>query len=153
MTAPDQQARRAAHRGEAVLLAVVMAGLLVVAVWSFTLSRQAMLLPLLMTGVAIPGVLGRLYWLLSDRRHGEEGAPVAETGAGSLVRSGAWAVGLLAAVALVGFYVAVPLFVAVYLLSAGQRWWSALVAAVGSIGVCYLFERFLMIDMSIGLLL
>jgi hypothetical protein len=118
--------------------------------WKAALFPLAIGIPLFAMALA-----EALWVLLGSTEQPTEGAELAAHAPGRAVLvGGAWMLGFFAAIILLGFPVAVPLFVALYLkLQGGEGWVISIVITAAVFGVFYgLFDALLHLPFPAGLL-
>ncbi len=140
-------------QGSSWFLVVIIAVMLAVIVLSLRMEYlESKLLPLIISGAVL---------VLAAIRLGKEifkGVPDGseETGEGwrGYLISGAWAVGFFLAIYLLGFIIAIPLFILSYMKSHGTRWLVAIIWTILLPAFIYgLFELTLKVTLYRGLLL
>jgi hypothetical protein len=118
---------------------------------------ESKLLPIIIAGVLL--ILAAIQLgkeLRADGRNGGEAAPEEEAKSYPLVKgapSAAWIIGFCLGLYLLGFLVAVPLFVFSYMKSRGRGWAVSVIVPVILTACIYLiFTTFLQVRLSSGLL-
>lgn len=119
------------------------------------------LLPLLIAGLVFILAVVELWREISARGRPEPSAIGGETSAGEragpegrgYLTIGVWLVGYGLGICFVGFIIASPLFVLLYMQQHGARWRAAIISAILCAGIIYyLFEIILKVDLYPGLL-
>ncbi len=145
-------------RGSSYFLILIMVIMLVAIIAALRMEYFASKL--------LPVLVGSLVFILATielgrellTRHGST-AIVTDMGAETkapprkYVLTGGWIVGFFLAIYLLGFLVAIPLFVLFYSKSHGTRWLVAIILAILMTAVASAFQFFLMVDLYQGLLL
>lgn len=149
-------------KGGSYILVVTIAFTLLVVISALTMENwKSKLLPLVLSGIilVLAAVELRRNILAGDATAATTESTTDETGEGreslrGYLLTGAWVVGFLLAVYLLGFIIAIPLFILPYMKLHGSRWLSSIITTVlTSIFIYGLFEVLLNITLYRGLVL
>ena len=137
--------------GNSYSLIVVMAVMLVVLGLSLRLEHAAArMLPLLMSSIVFILAAIELRREIAARGDTEENSKIEGR---KYLPIAAWILGFSLAIYLVGFIIAIPLFVGCYMKQHGSRWLMAITSAVVYTAIIYsVFELALRVDLYKGLL-
>ncbi|MFC1979925.1 tripartite tricarboxylate transporter TctB family protein [Chloroflexota bacterium] len=149
-------------KGKSYFLIAIMAAMLFVIIYSLGMEYiESKLLPLIIGSIVLilaAMALVRDMWgkgKPSSAAIVEESLPE-ETGVGisRYLLGGAWVLGFFLAIYLLGFIIAIPLFVLLYTKLNGTSWIATIVLTVLTTGITYvLFEIVLQVDLYPGLLI
>ncbi|MFC1980600.1 tripartite tricarboxylate transporter TctB family protein [Chloroflexota bacterium] len=149
-------------RGSSYFLIIVMAVILAVIIISLRMEHlESKLLPLIFSSIAfiLAGVALRSEILARSKPEttvtGEEGArEEAGVGLRRYLLAGAWVLGFFLAIYLVGYIIAIPLFIFAYMKSHNTGWLATIIFTVLTPAIIYgIFELVLEVDLYPGLLL
>ena len=147
-------------RGSSYFYIVIMVVMLIAIGLSLNMEHiESKLLPLLIGGtVFVLATIGLVREILSGEEHKAtgieaDGKEKEVAGWRGYLRPGAWVVGFFLAIYLLGFIVAIPLFILAFIKSHGARWLSAIISAVITSALIYvIFELGLRVILYRGLL-
>ena len=135
-------------RPSSYLLMAIIAIVLFIIFYSLQMAHwKTKLLPLILSGIILflaSIELGKELFGKNDVK--KPPAPEAEPGASAATMrgyliAGAWVLGFLLCIVLLGFFVAIPLFTIAYMKLHGTKWWLAILFAVCSLGLMYLLSE------------